>query len=63
MSDRYASYVQLAESEREGQDYSVRVEGDRSSAILVLAPHGGSIEPGTSELAALSGSSKELVAA
>ena len=50
MSDEYASFRELAAAEREGFDYVVRrrvVPG----APLVLAPHGGGIEPGTSEIA------------
>lgn len=48
--DKYASYEALAAGEREGVDYS-KTSNDRPSAILVAAPHGGTIELGTSEIA------------
>jgi phage replication-related protein YjqB (UPF0714/DUF867 family) len=47
----YASFVQLARYEREGVDYQ-RWWVRRASPILIAAPHGGGIEPGTSEVAA-----------
>jgi phage replication-related protein YjqB (UPF0714/DUF867 family) len=47
----YASFVQLARHEREGVDYQ-RHWVRRASPILIAAPHGGGIEPGTSEVAA-----------
>jgi len=40
----------LREHEREGRDYRVRARRGRSG-ILVLAPHGGNIEPGSSQIA------------
>lgn len=48
--DRYRSFTELACFEREGRDYR-RVWEARRSPILVLAPHGGGIERGTSEIA------------
>lgn len=48
--DTYASFAELAAVEKEGQDYICRVV-DRGSDILVMAPHGGGIEQGTSEIA------------
>lgn len=48
--DRYGGFERLAAGETEGVDYRVRCE-DRGSGLVVLAPHGGAIEPGTSELA------------
>ena len=47
---RYHAFAELIKHEQAGKDYRqiVRV---RESAIAVLAPHGGGIEPGTSELA------------
>jgi phage replication-related protein YjqB (UPF0714/DUF867 family) len=51
MNDRYHSFAQLAAAESEGIDYRIRI-AERQSPVLVLAPHGGWIEPGTSELAA-----------
>ena len=50
MADRYKSFGALAANERPGRDYRVRAV-DRGSAVVILAPHGGWIEPGTSEIA------------
>jgi phage replication-related protein YjqB (UPF0714/DUF867 family) len=50
MADTYRSFRELAEAEREGRDW-VRDHEDRGSRILVMAPHGGWIEPLTTELA------------
>lgn len=49
-SDRYHSFSQLAERARPGRDYAIVVRR-RNSRIAVAAPHGGGIEPGTSEVA------------
>ena len=50
MVDRYSSFAALADSEREGVDYRIVLQ--RTAAVhCVVAPHGGGIEPGTSELA------------
>lgn len=48
--DRYGSFAELAADTREGADWRV-VARPGTSGVLVLAPHGGGIEPGTSELA------------
>lgn len=48
--DHYASMTHLLAHEREGVDYTLHL-ADRGSAVTVLAPHGGDIEEGTSELA------------
>ncbi len=50
MGDRYRSLEELMNEEREGVDYRVRAE-DRNHKGTVIAPHGGGIEPGTSEVA------------
>lgn len=50
MSDRYSSFAGLAAGEKAEIDYRIRCE-DRRSPFVVLAPHGGWIEPGTSEIA------------
>lgn len=50
MPDRYASYAELAAGEREGIDYRIRA-AKVDERVAVLAPHGGYIEPGTSEMA------------
>jgi phage replication-related protein YjqB (UPF0714/DUF867 family) len=49
----YASFAALKGSEREGRDYRivVREVGSGGSIVAVMAPHGGDIEPGTSEIA------------
>ena len=49
MVDVYASFNELAAHEIEGQHYQIHVI-DRGSPILILAPHGGYIEPGTLEI-------------
>ena len=46
----YTSFKALADREVEGQDYRLRIEL-RDSRILIMAPHGGKIEPATSEVA------------
>lgn len=50
MADKYKTFEELRQSEREGIDYRVRYV-ERSSPIAVIAPHGGKIEPTTSEIA------------
>lgn len=50
MSDSYGSFAELAMGEEEGRDW-VRLYRDRGSRLLVMAPHGGWIEPYTTELA------------
>jgi phage replication-related protein YjqB (UPF0714/DUF867 family) len=53
MLDKYDSFAALEAVEVAGTDYSVNVVERCESGVLVLAPHGGSIEIGTSELATL----------
>ena len=48
--ERYSNYWQLRENEREGEDYQIDVRQGISGS-LVMAPHGGGIEPGTTEIA------------
>ena len=49
MADKYASFQELQRGERRG---SHRVlSRARKATIAVIAPHGGKIEPGTSEIA------------
>ena len=50
MADRFHSYAGLAAALVEGEDYRIRCS-DRGSASLILAPHGGTIEPWTAEIA------------
>lgn len=47
---RYGSYAELARAEVLGRDYRVLMLA-RDSPVLVIAPHGGRIEDGTSEVA------------
>ena len=49
--DKYATYAELAEREIAGKDYNIRVVRRPSSKIAVIAPHGGSIERRTSQIA------------
>lgn len=46
----YSSFKELADCEVEGQDYRIRIEL-RNPRVLIMAPHGGRIEPATVELA------------
>jgi phage replication-related protein YjqB (UPF0714/DUF867 family) len=50
MADTYANFRMLQRSEREDRDFRVTIFR-RNAATVVLAPHGGGIEPGTSEIA------------
>ena len=49
--DRYRSFSELAKSAKEGKDFSVCIQ-NHSGTTVVIATHGGGIEPGTSEIAA-----------
>ncbi|MGR9106388.1 MAG: poly-gamma-glutamate hydrolase family protein [Gammaproteobacteria bacterium] len=49
--DEYGSFADLNRVERENVDYSVRIVRRDSSSTVIVAPHGGGIEPGTSEIA------------
>ena len=50
---KYASFAELALHEADGRDFRV-VRIDRpGSTVAILAPHGGRIEAGTSEIAEL----------
>ena len=52
--------AQLTENEEEGIDFRVCMT-DRAASAAVIAPHGGKIEPGTSEIAtAIAGKSYSL---
>ncbi len=46
----YTSFKELARHEVEGQDYQIRIES-RDPHVLIMAPHGGKIEPTTAEVA------------
>ncbi len=49
---RYRSFRELQHSEQEGRDYRILRRSAKTTLIGVMAPHGGWIEPGTTELAA-----------
>ena len=48
--DKYSSFTDLLAEEVEGIDYRIELQ-DRGTEDLIMAPHGGRIEPGTSEIA------------
>lgn len=50
---KYASLADLARHEVEGRDFRVVMRRRPGSAVLLIAPHGGSIEAGTSEIAGI----------
>ena len=50
MADRYPNFATLEQHERAGIDYGVFVRR-AELAFAIVAPHGGGIEPGTSEIA------------
>ena len=50
MPDRYSSFASLAARENEGEDFRVRFRL-ANSPVAIVAPHGGGIEAGSSELA------------
>jgi len=50
---KYGSYDELARGEMLGRDYRVWIKQASGSDVVVIAPHGGLIEVGTSEIAEL----------
>jgi phage replication-related protein YjqB (UPF0714/DUF867 family) len=50
MTDQYPNFATLERHEQSGIDYCVLVRR-AESAFAIVAPHGGGIEPGTSEIA------------
>jgi phage replication-related protein YjqB (UPF0714/DUF867 family) len=50
MVDKYRNFAELVRNEKENSDFQIRWRECRGTAAIV-APHGGGIEPGTSELA------------
>ena len=50
VKDKYTTFAELAQREREGQDYERYIQA-RATDIVIAAPHGGGIERGTSEIA------------
>jgi phage replication-related protein YjqB (UPF0714/DUF867 family) len=51
MNDRYRDFATLAKHHRRGTDYEIVARPGAGSGALVMAIHGGNIEPGTTELA------------
>jgi phage replication-related protein YjqB (UPF0714/DUF867 family) len=49
--NKYGSYAELARGEVQGRDYRIRTRDHAHSPVLIVAPHGGMIEIGTSEIA------------
>jgi len=57
----YGCYADLARAQVEGADFKVCVRRRPESPVAILAPHGGAIEAGTSEIArAVAGSEFNL---
>lgn len=50
MADKYPYFAALERQERAGVDYGIVVRR-AEAAFAIVAPHGGGIEPGTSEIA------------
>lgn len=48
--DKYGSYHELSRAQTRGKDFRIRFR-KRNGTAIVIAPHGGAIEPGTSEIA------------
>jgi phage replication-related protein YjqB (UPF0714/DUF867 family) len=48
--DRYRNYAELAAAHREGDDFRITLQ-PRGSGVAIVAPHGGRIERGTSDIA------------
>ncbi|WMM10978.1 poly-gamma-glutamate hydrolase family protein [Staphylococcus simulans] len=49
-SDKYQSMTQLQQATQEGKDWTIKTSKGTNDTLIV-APHGGGIEPGTSEIA------------
>ncbi len=50
MTSSYRSFKELADHEVEDRDYRIRMDL-KDEHVLIMAPHGGKIEPGTAEVA------------
>ncbi|MDU0451269.1 poly-gamma-glutamate hydrolase family protein [Staphylococcus chromogenes] len=48
--DHYESMKALMKATKEGEDWKIRTK-DETNATVIVAPHGGGIEPGTTEIA------------
>jgi len=49
--DRYSCIDELRQHEEQGRDFSITTVPRAASTCLILAPHGGGIEHGTSDIA------------
>lgn len=49
-NDIYSGFDELITHEEPGKDYTISIQ-DLGSPVTIIAPHGGKIEPGTSDLA------------
>jgi phage replication-related protein YjqB (UPF0714/DUF867 family) len=49
--DKYSSFNDLAAAERRGEDYEFESRPRDASRVVVIAPHGGTIEPCTDKIA------------
>ena len=50
MADTYPNFAALDLAEKQSGTFSITAQ-DRGSSVVIAAPHGGAIEPGTSEIA------------
>ncbi len=48
--DTYRNFSELAATEREEVDFRIRLRSCLGASTVIIAPHGGGIEPGTSEI-------------
>ena len=48
--DTYSCFAELKKNEAQNKDYKISIS-DVGSGITIIAPHGGKIEPGTSDIA------------
>lgn len=49
--DKYTCFEDLAAAEKRGEDYDFESRPRNASGVVVIAPHGGKIEPWTDEIA------------
>jgi phage replication-related protein YjqB (UPF0714/DUF867 family) len=49
--DTYRNFIELSKKEVDGVDFRVVILGQPTASTVVVAPHGGGIEPGTSQVA------------
>ena len=51
MNHKYSCFEDLAKSEIEGEHYQISCQDLIGSPCIIVAPHGGTIEPGSAEIA------------